>query len=166
VLASLIILCRIKTHIEPLAIAVNINQEQNTRCDQVLLGLGNLYRIYVNLRKYDRTTPDAEFEDKDHPVTAVINSIEKRWAKADQDLFIACLFLNPFIKTSLFNPQKFTLSVLIGIIRRLYTRVFRLSEPHPDLIREIFAYAEARDIFSEQMWPITDLREALKDPKV
>jgi hypothetical protein len=105
----------IKLHIEPLAIAVNVTQEANTRCDQVLVVLGNLTCHYVEIRTKDRTSPDAEDEDEDHPVTAIIDSIEKRWAKADHDLFIACAFLNPYIKTSLFNRQNMTVSMLIGI---------------------------------------------------
>ncbi|OAX38714.1 hypothetical protein K503DRAFT_143586 [Rhizopogon vinicolor AM-OR11-026] len=39
--------------------------------------------------------PLVEDEDKSHPVTFIINSIEKRWERADQDLFIIDLFLNP-----------------------------------------------------------------------
>jgi len=88
-----------------LAIAVNVTPRASARWDHVLVLLGQLRRIYVDIRRKDRTTPDAADEDEDHPVTTIINSIEKQWTKADQDLFIACVFLNPFIKTSLFNPQ-------------------------------------------------------------
>ncbi|OJA19397.1 hypothetical protein AZE42_11562 [Rhizopogon vesiculosus] len=79
----------LKTRIEALAIAVNVSQRSNTRCDQVLLLLGKLCHTYVNLCII------AEDEDESHPVTFIINSIEKRWKRADQDLFIVALFLNP-----------------------------------------------------------------------
>jgi len=68
------------------------------------------------MRTKDCSTVGAEHEDKDHPVTAIIDSIEKHWEKADQDLFLATLFLNPFFKASAFNPQKMTLAMLIGIL--------------------------------------------------
>jgi hypothetical protein len=75
-----------------------------------LLLLGKLYRTYVNLRIVDRSHPLAEDEDESHPITSIINSIEKRWERADQDLFIIALFLNPLINANLFNS-----SVLWGL---------------------------------------------------
>src|SRR5215813_11526507 len=93
----------IKAHIEPLAIAVNVAQEANTRCDQVLLLLANLYQVYTNIRRRDCTSAEWVGGEDEHPVSPIIESIEKRWEKADQDLFIAALFLNPFIKKSLVN---------------------------------------------------------------
>jgi hypothetical protein len=80
-----------------------------------------LHRIYVDIHIKDRTTPNAAEEDDDHPVMAIINSIEKRWKKADQDLFIACVFLNPFLKAWLFNPKKLSIAMLLRILCRLYT---------------------------------------------
>jgi hypothetical protein len=68
---------RVKLHIEPLAIAINVSQQGNIRCDQVLILLVQLRRIYIDIRIKDRTIPNAAEEDDDHPVTAIINSIEK-----------------------------------------------------------------------------------------
>jgi hypothetical protein len=68
---------RIKLHIEPLAIAVNAAQQGNVRCDQVLVLLSQLHRIYVDIHIKDRTTPNAAEEDDDHPVMAIIDSIKK-----------------------------------------------------------------------------------------
>jgi hypothetical protein len=99
-------------------------------------------------------------------VTAIIKSIEKRWMKADQDLFIACVFLHPYFKMSLFNDHTMTVAVLLGILRRLYTRVFRVEEAPGILFREIMAYKDATGIFLEQKWPLASLREGLQDPKV
>jgi hypothetical protein len=148
---------RVKLHLEPLAIAVNVTQRANTCCDHVLLLLGQLRRIYVDIQRKDRTTPDAADEDEGHPVTTIINSIEKRWTKADQDLFVACVFLNPFIKTSLFNPQSMTLAMLLRILRRLYTRVFRVEQCPREFMGEIMNYAQDKGIYSEQMWPFKEL---------
>ena len=162
--ASLISVLRsVKLHLEPLAIAVNVTQRANTRCDHVLVLLGQLRRIYIDIRCKDRTTPDAADEDEDHPVTTIINSIEKRWTKADQDLFIACVFLNPFIKTLLFNPQSMTLAMLLGILRRLYTRVFRVEQCPCEFMGEIMKYSQDKGIYSEQMWPFKELQGELKD---
>ncbi|KAG2353245.1 hypothetical protein BDR07DRAFT_1236696, partial [Suillus spraguei] len=85
----------LKTHIEPLAIAVNVSQRSNTHCDQVLLLLGKLYCTYISLRITDNSFSFAGDEDESHPATSIINSIEKRWERTDQDLFIIALFLNP-----------------------------------------------------------------------
>jgi hypothetical protein len=113
-------LFRIKLHLESLVIAVNVTQQANTRCDQVLILLGELCRIYFDIRYKDQSL-DADCSDTSHSVTTILNSIEKRWSKVDQNLFIACVFLNPVLKASLFNPQKMTLAVRrdssIGLIR-------------------------------------------------
>ncbi|KAF8227760.1 hypothetical protein L208DRAFT_1379644 [Tricholoma matsutake] len=51
--------------------------------------MDHLRRIYIDIRIKDRTRPNAAGEDDSRPVTAIIDSIEKQWRKADQDLFIA-----------------------------------------------------------------------------
>ncbi|KAF8873343.1 ribonuclease H-like domain-containing protein [Infundibulicybe gibba] len=130
----------VKTHIEPLAIAVNVAQAANIRCDQVVLILARLYKHYIALLKADRIDPNNPEEDDNHPVIAIVHSIEKRWAKVDQDLFIAALFLNPFINPKLRNSSNLTLAMIMGIIRRLYIRVFKLdpkAECHPNLLKEL-----------------------------
>lgn len=76
------------SHLEPLAIAANITQASNTRLYHVLTTLANLYRIYSNLSSAE----DLEVRDK------VLASLEKRWAAADQDPFIAAVVLNPSLR--------------------------------------------------------------------
>jgi hypothetical protein len=122
-----LVLLRVQLHLEPLAIAVNVTQQANTCCDHVLILLGQLCHIYIDNHFEDQSSPDALDEDDDHPVTTIINSIEKWWSKADQDLFVACVFLNPFIKTSLINSQSMTLAMILGMLHRLYTWVFRVD---------------------------------------
>ena len=58
--------------------------------DQVLLTLGYLSMQHTKLLEDDEDRPRA---------TSIINSIEKRWAAADQEVFIAAVVLNPFFKT-------------------------------------------------------------------
>lgn len=125
--------------------------------------LGQLRRVYIDIRTKDRSSPNAVEDDDDHPVTTIIDSIEKQWKKADQDLFIACVFLNPFLKATLFNPTKLSIAMLLGILHRLYVRVFRLNDPPSGLIQEIMDYNRGIGIYGNDMWPIDDLRDSFKD---
>ncbi|KAF8221863.1 hypothetical protein L208DRAFT_1382084 [Tricholoma matsutake] len=147
----------VKLHIEPLAITVNVAQHGNVRCDQVLVLLGQLCHIYINIHIKYRTQPNAAGEDDSHPVTAIIDSIEKRWRKADQDLFIAFVFLNPLLKARLFNPNKLLITMLLGILCRLYTRVFHLTDSPPGLMQEIVQYYNNEGIYSKELWPVEEI---------
>ena len=77
--------CRIQGILEPLAVAANITQAAHTRFDHVLLMLGNLFCIYSH--------PSLESQIKEW----IIGSLEKRWAKADQEVFILAVSFNPYI---------------------------------------------------------------------
>lgn len=84
---------RIKYHLEPLAIAANITQSGHCRLDDVLLTFAALVMRYRDLN---------DAEDSEGPVKqALIGSIERRWGKADRDVFLAAVILNPFIKVDL-----------------------------------------------------------------
>jgi hypothetical protein len=105
---------RIQKILEPLAIAANIAQASHTRLDHVLLMLGNLTRIF---------TQNLEF-DEDLRL-GIIKSLEKRWKKADQDVFIAAVFLNPFIRASLFNKAALNDVDLHAVLEHVYEHVMR-----------------------------------------
>jgi hypothetical protein len=60
-------------------------QATHTRLDHVLLTLGNLFCIYSN----------PELDTEVH--TVIHASLERRWAKADQDVFVMAVFLNPYV---------------------------------------------------------------------
>ncbi|KAI0762362.1 hypothetical protein C8Q74DRAFT_1206355, partial [Fomes fomentarius] len=78
----------IKMHLKPLAIAANISQSSSHRPDQVVITFTFLFKYFKGL-----TPPE------DLPIrTAVTKSLEKRWSKADQDVFIAAVILNPYLK--------------------------------------------------------------------
>jgi len=128
-----------------------------------VLVLGNLYRVYTRLRVSDRTHPDAVEEDNSHPVTKILDSIEKRWLKLDQDLFITCFFLNPFINPSLRNANNLTVAVLMGIIRQLYICVFKVDQCPSDLMTEVYNYHTREGVYSNAKWPIEELRDSLKE---
>ncbi|KAF8491218.1 hypothetical protein F5888DRAFT_1581643, partial [Russula emetica] len=80
-------IARVKNHLEPLVVANNIAQSAHCRLDQVLLMFGLLVMKYTDLKL--REPNDATACD------AILNSLEMRWANADQDVFIAAVLLNP-----------------------------------------------------------------------
>lgn len=82
-------------HLCPLAIAANVVQATHCRLDTVLLTFGSLYLTY--------STHYIDPNDEG-PCQAILKSIEKRWAKADQDLFIAAVYLNPFYTNPNHHP--------------------------------------------------------------
>ena len=59
----------------------------------MLTTLGNLYRIYSNLDSVE----DSEVRDK------ILASLEKRWAAADQEPYIAVVVLNPYLRGDFFG---------------------------------------------------------------
>lgn len=86
---------RIKRHLEPLAIAANVTQSAFCRLDEVLLTFGALTMEYKDLRDNHGGDQVA--------CNAILGSLEKRWANADQAVFIAAVILNPFFKHTPFT---------------------------------------------------------------
>jgi len=60
---------------------------------------------------------------------AVLNSIDKRWKKVDQDVFILAVFLNPYVRTSCFAPESSYSSFngIWALVVRVYRRVFNTA---------------------------------------
>jgi hypothetical protein len=111
-----------KSHLEPLAIASNIVQSAICRLDEVLFTFGWLYF------EFNKLNNPADQQIK----KAVLASIEKRWDKCDQEVFLAAAILNPFVATSAFKPHPFLNFIgLIGLFTRLYKRFYG-NEPPPD----------------------------------
>ena len=113
---------RITVHLRPLALAANITQATFCRLDQVLLTFGHLYMIFYQLH-----------EPVDRPAQkAVLESLEKRWAASDQDIFIAAVYLNPFIKNVPFNStlERFVPIQKVQLLEGLYNR-FLPNHPIP-----------------------------------
>jgi hypothetical protein len=93
----LIFFQRTCNHLEPLAKTANITQESDTQLYHVLTTLANLYCIYSNLSLPE----DQEVHYK------VLASLEKCWAAADQDPFIAAVILNPFLYADFLSTHHF-----------------------------------------------------------
>jgi hypothetical protein len=97
------------------------------RLDQILLTFGSLAIYYHNIK----TTDSANILG----ATAILESIEKRWAKVDQDVFIAAVLLNPFVKASPFSPQVpfLTRAGVLSLMKRLYLCFFSVTETTNEL---------------------------------
>ena len=84
---------------------------------------------------YDRLRTNDPGPDNYMGCTAIINSIEKRWAKAEQEVFIATVVLNPFIKVTPFSSQSEFLAPanILMLLKHLYSRFFSVTEQEDKL---------------------------------
>lgn len=113
---------RIARYLEPLAIAANIVQDSFCRLDQVLLTFGFLLMQYRDENM------------KEDPVgrDSIIASIEARWAKADQQVFVCAVLVNPFYRTIPFASLPcFNQAHIRVLLTQLYIRFY--GEPVDDL---------------------------------
>lgn len=61
---------------------------------------------------------------------AIINSIEARWAKSDQEVFVATILVNPFYRTQPFVPLPcFNQAQIRVLFTRLYHRFYTAQPP-------------------------------------
>jgi hypothetical protein len=106
---------RIKNFLEPLAIASNITQADSARVDIVLITFAFLYIRYSKLLEAE----DIKARD------VILASIERRWLKTDQDVFIAGVLLNPFHKAKPFRAASFsTVAGLYNLLHCLWKRFY------------------------------------------
>ncbi|KAF8967652.1 ribonuclease H-like domain-containing protein, partial [Flammula alnicola] len=113
-------LARFVRHLRPLGVAVNVIQSSFCRVDTVLLTFGHLVATYLDMN-----------DPEDRPgCQAIINSIERRWSKADQEIFIAAVILNPVYQTSPFAliPQ-LRLAEVVAMMTRLWRRFLKTDPP-------------------------------------
>jgi hypothetical protein len=134
------------THIGPLALAVNFAQAAHCRLDEVLIILGYLIEKYLGLLE-TTTSPDDQIG-----LRAIIDSLEKRWSKCDQTVFIAAVILNPLYKAKPFAQiRQFTTAGITSLLLKLWQRF--QSSPVPESLRkEILDYLQDRgdyECFSE-----------------
>ncbi|KAJ7728854.1 hypothetical protein DFH07DRAFT_969757 [Mycena maculata] len=85
-------------------------QAPDAGLDQVLLMLGNLYRIYGSPEINSRVR------------SCVRKSLEKRWLAMEREVFILAVYLNPYIRGSAFSPKNPALKVisLYNVAKRLF----------------------------------------------
>ena len=71
---------------------------------------------------------------------AILASIERRWLKTDQDVFIAGILLNPFHKARPFRTTPFLIVAgLYNLLHHLWRR-FYYEDPPAELYGEYKAY--------------------------
>ncbi|KAI9430772.1 hypothetical protein BJY52DRAFT_1133494, partial [Lactarius psammicola] len=130
----------IKHHLAPLAVAANITQSSHCCLDEVLMTFASLVMQYSKLT-----------DSKDMVIRkALLESIEKRWEASDQNIFIASMILNPFLKTNPFkrDAQLISLGAIHTLLSGLWTR-FYPGDPCPDeLYEEIRHYLGSSDFYS------------------
>ncbi len=126
-------------------------QTNDCRLDQVVLTFARLYRFF-----------DAEKEPEDAPLRdAVLKSLEKRWAKADQDVFIAATICNPFSMAGPFvlDENYFSYSAVGRLMKRLWTRFFPGEDPHT-LYNDTKAYLRGTEGFASMKETMESIRAA------
>ncbi|KAJ6619379.1 ribonuclease H-like domain-containing protein [Mycena sp. CBHHK59/15] len=97
--------------LESICLATNINQQDSTRPDQVLLTITGIFLRFAD---------HAEEEVK----TAMLIRLEKRWKDCDQPVFLVALILNPFEKMACFGPNtNFNQIKCLNMVLLLYRRV-------------------------------------------
>jgi hypothetical protein len=81
----------------------------------------------------------------------------RRWSKADQDPFILSVFLNPYIRCRLFNPDNpsFCVSALYTVAKRVFERVFQRA-PDSRLFEAFISYYHWKDEFSMEQWHLEE----------
>ncbi|KAJ3008701.1 hypothetical protein NUW54_g3057 [Trametes sanguinea] len=133
-------LTRVKRHLEPLAIATNITQSNRSRLDEVLITFGTLFHFFHSLSDPEEATVKE----------AVLRSLATRWGKADQDVFIAAVILNPFIKSKPFQrlPQVFSMAAIHALLQRLWKRFYPLHPIPPGFYDIVSSYIHETGEFS------------------
>ena len=141
---------RITRYLEPLAIAANITQQSFCRLDQVLLTFGFL------MMKYQ----DPKMNQDPRACQAIRGSIEAWWAKADQEVFIAAVLVNPFYRMLPFQLLTcFSMAKVWALFTRLYRRFF-LNEPPLEFIAQANEFLDGWEFFNTIK---TEIDNELKD---
>ncbi|KAF6746082.1 hypothetical protein DFP72DRAFT_823413, partial [Ephemerocybe angulata] len=105
-------------YLEPLAIAANVTQQSFCRLDEVLITFGFLVHKYTGMA--DDVIAQA----------AILKSVEARWAKADQEVFVAAVLINPLYRTTPFLPlESLNFANINGLLSRLWIRFFFEAPP-------------------------------------
>lgn len=157
---------RIRDHLEPLAVAINVCQGSGTRGDQVALIFGRLFKHYTDLKSSNPTEHTA--------VQALLDSLIKRWKAVDHEFFIVALVLNPWMKMKMFSAN-FLPYDMIPLLQRLYMRVFKLKSCDAEFTQRAYNYVASNagfDVFGiegggwtadslSQMMPASSLSSVL-----
>lgn len=139
--------------LEPLAVTALTLQANTTRLDHVFLCLGKLYS------QFEIWLQDSSSDYEIQSNKAVLQSLEKRWAEADQDLFVTAIILNVFIGRSrlcfAINVDAWKNHDLFKTVKRVYHCLFDQS-PLAEILDEFNNYKHSRNQFSDDALLIQD----------
>ncbi|KAJ7637806.1 ribonuclease H-like domain-containing protein [Mycena rosella] len=141
-------LTEVKILLEPLAIAAKCMQAPDAGLDQVLLMLGNLYRIY------------GAPEINSHVRTCIRKSLKKCWLPMEQDVFILAVYLNPYIRCAAFSTKNPVVKPinLYQIAKRLFHKFFDV-EPNLDFHEAFFNCSKDLREFSSQYMNLAEMKQ-------
>lgn len=106
--------------------------------DEVLLTFGSLFMQYLAM------------DDDEDVQNAILSSLEKRWAKADQEVFIASVLVNPSFHASPFRQMDFlNQSGIRALFTWLWKRFYPTSPPSFEFSTHIFNFIDGNGFFSE-----------------
>lgn len=134
------------TYLEPLAIAANVTQGSFCRLDQVALTFASLGVQYSN----DKMAKDLT------SCNAILASLEKRWKKADQEVFLAAIMVNPFYQMAPFKPlARFMQANVVAMLTRVYCQLF-WDNPPAEFGEHIVNFFDKKGYFRNLTMQITD----------
>ncbi|CAE6453995.1 unnamed protein product [Rhizoctonia solani] len=138
-------LTELAAYLRPLAIALNVAQAADTRIDHVAVMLGNLYRLF-DVDEIDPVVRDA-----------VLGSVQRRYGKTDQDILNLAVFLNPYLRARLFNPNNpaFCANGLYTMVKRVHKRIFKTT-PSSEFFEAYLNYYHWRGEFSHESWHLDE----------
>jgi len=112
-------------------------QQSFCRLDQVLITFG-----YLTMKYHDEKMKQDVIGHQ-----AILASIETRWAKSDQEVFIAAVLVNPFYRMSAFRPlQCFNKAEIRLLFTRLFQR-FYSREPSHAFIADTYDFLDGKGMF-------------------
>lgn len=100
--------------------------------------------------------------------SAIIKSIETRWAKCNQEVFVAAVIVNPFYQTMPFNVNGGDSSLWLtrAELRALFSRLFRQffqREPPTEFFTDMFEFLSSSGKFRRLREQVAfDLEQALQ----
>ena len=113
---------------------MNFTQAAHCRLDEVLIMFGFLTLTYPEMLQ--GATGDNELM-----ITVIMDSLERRWGKSDQEVFIAAVILNPMYKTRPFSrTRRFTHAGIYLLLVKLWKHFYPGMDPPVELQGEMMNY--------------------------
>jgi len=88
--------------------------------------------------------------DDEPGVNAILSSLERRWAKADQEVFIAAVLVNPLFHWSPFSKSShFSNANIISLFTRLWKRFNNTTDrPPSEFYQQVGNWLDLSGVFA------------------